>query len=648
MATLRESDTTQRGTSQQGDDRKGRIRRVVISALSSSIALLPICWAVQVSYIFGLSFYTEQFLALVLALALGAVFLVHPASKSPNARPHWIDWCLSASGMASCLYLVIRYPRLVDEVADPSLMNIVVSTIVLALVIEGVRRTGGRTLAIMAIGFILFGLYGYLIPGQLSGRNIAYSDLVISLGKDEGVLGRALVIVTTVVVTFIFFGQILFRSGGSNFFTDISMAAMGRYRGGAAKISIVASSLFGAVSGSAVSNVVSTGIITIPLMRKSGFNPSFAAAVEATASTGGQLMPPILGAAAFLMAEFLRVPYSEIVVASILPAILFYSALFIQSDLEASKLNIPRIDPGELPRFRETFAGGWYFPIPFAVLIGGLFWLNWNPETAAIYASATLIVIALFLGYHGKRMTVSSVLTAIQRTGVVSLDIVLIGALAGIIIGVINLSGFGFSLTLILAQLGGSNIVLLLIMAAIICIVLGMGMPTTGVYVLVSVLVAPALVRVGIEPLSAHFFVFYFGMLSMITPPVAIAAYAAASIANTGGVTVALKSVKFAWPAFIVPFLLIGSPSLLMKGTVWEVASAGITAVAGVACVSFGLVGYFRSRLGLLVRAGFALAGLALLVPPSAVAYGLAVNLAGVTIGTALIAHSILSRRLSR
>ncbi|MDH3232798.1 MAG: TRAP transporter fused permease subunit [Alphaproteobacteria bacterium] len=643
MATGRES-----GESRQAGDRNGLIRRVVISTLGSSIALLPIGWAAQVSYIFGLSFYTEQFLALVLALALGVVFLVHPTSRKPNARLYWIDWCLSALGMAACLYLVIRYPRLIDEVADPSLANVVVCSIVLALVAEGVRRTSGRTLAIMAIAFFLFGLYGYLIPGQLSGRDIAYSDLVISLGKDEGVLGRALVIVSTVVVTFIFFGQILYRSGGSDFFTDMSMAAMGRYRGGAAKISIVASSLFGAVSGSAVSNVVSTGIVTIPLMRKSGFNPNFAAAVEATASTGGQLMPPIMGAAAFLMAEFLQVPYTDIVVASILPAILFYCALLIQSDLEASKLDIPRIDPHDLPRLRKTFAGGWYFPIPFAVLIGGLFWLNWNPETAAIYASATLIVMSPFLGYQGKRLSASSVLQAIRQTGVISLDIVLIGALAGIIIGIINLSGFGFSLTLILSQLGGSNIVLLLIMAAIICIVLGMGMPTTGVYVLVSVLVAPALVRVGVDALSAHFFVFYFGMLSMITPPVAIAAYAAASIANTGGVAVALKSVKFGWPAFIVPFLIIASPSLLMKGTVWEVAVAGMTAIAGVACVSFGLVGYFQSRIGLFARGGFTIGGLALLVPPLAVEYGLAINIAGATMGSALIAHSILSRRDSK
>ncbi|MHA1109434.1 MAG: TRAP transporter permease, partial [Alphaproteobacteria bacterium] len=407
----------------------------------------------------------------------------------------------------------------------------------------------------------------------LQGRPVTFEKLVYYLAWDtSAVLGTPMRIVTTIVIAFLLFGQVLFKSGGSAFFTDIAMVLMGRYRGGPAKISVFASALFGSISGSVVSNVVTTGVITIPLMRNGGYRAHLAGAIEAVASTGGQLMPPIMGAAAFLMAEFLQITYAEVVIAAIIPAVLYYVALFVQADLEAARSGITAIEKDRIPAAAPVLKAGWFFPLPFVVLIAALFWLNYLPETSALLAAAVIVVSAMALGYRGRRLGVLDLIDALRATGIGVLDIVMIGAAAGMVIGCISISGLGFALTQALVLIAGGNLILLLVMAAVVCIILGMGMPTVGVYVLLAALVAPALVEVGILPIAAHMFILYFGMMSMITPPVAIGAYAAATLTGADPLRTGFAAMRFGWLAFVIPFLFVASPTLLMEGSAFAVS----------------------------------------------------------------------------
>ncbi|KAB2853983.1 MAG: TRAP transporter fused permease subunit, partial [Bauldia sp.] len=341
------------------------------------------------------------------------------------------------------------------------------------------------------------------------------------------------------------FGQLLLHSGGSNFFNDIALATMGRYRGGAAKISVVASGMFGSISGIVVSNILATGVVTIPLMKKTGYPPHLAAAVEATASTGGQLMPPVMGVVAFVMADFLQISYGAVVVAALVPSLLYYIALFIQADLEAARLGIRRVEESQIPRIWGVLATGWIFVLPFAVLIYTLFALNKEAEEAAMYAAGTVFVLGVVLGYRGRRMPLRTLWRSIVETGNATVDIIMISAAAGFIIGILQVTGLGSAVTNFLVKLGGTNIVALLVIAAFLCIVLGMGMPTLAVYAMLATLVAPSLVDLGITPLAAHMFILDLGMMSFVTPPVAIGAYFAASLAGAEPLKTGFAATRF-------------------------------------------------------------------------------------------------------
>jgi TRAP transporter 4TM/12TM fusion protein len=458
-------------------------------------------------------------------------------------------------------------------------------------------------------------------------------------------LGVPMKIVTSVVVVFVFFGQVLLKSGGSAFFTDISMALMGHRRGGPAKIAIVGSSLFGTISGSAVSNVLTVGVVTIPLMRRSGYQAHIAGAIEATASTGGQLMPPVMGIAAFLMAEFLEVPYATVALAALIPAVLFYIALFIQVDLEAARHDIRPIDTERIPRLAQVLKNGWHFPIPFAVLVYALFWLNYEAATAGLVATVAALALALLFPFQGKRIGLRDLYVMLRDTAFSVLELFMIGAAAGIIIGTLNYSGLGFTLTVLLVHLAGGVLIALLVIAAIACIVLGMGMPTVGVYILLATLVAPSLVKMGIEPLAAHMFIMYYGCLSMITPPVAIGAFAAANLAQADPMRTGFAAMRLGWTVFVIPFLFVFSGTLLMQGSAAAILIDFAAAVIGVWLVSAAMAGYSVRRMGALDRLLYALAGLALLVPLEAFGAGRAVNIAGAALAAALFIWERARRR---
>ena len=623
--------------------------RVVGAGLGALLTLGSIAWACDLFREVGLIIFPEQFLAGMLAIGLALVFVVKPARRAtPRLRVPWYDAVAALVSAVAASYVAVEYERIFEELHRRPLDAVIVGVIILACVAEGLRRTAGHILFFFVVGFVAYGLLGHHVPGELQGRQTAIDRMVVYLSLDSnGLVGIGMRVSTTIVIAFVFFGNLLRPAGGSAFFTDISTALMGRYRGGSSKIAIVASSLFGSISGSAVSNVVSTGVITIPLMRQGGYPAHSAGAIEAVASTGGQLMPPMMGAAAFLMAEFLEIEYKDVVLAALIPAILYYVALFLQTDLQAARDGIKRIDPSLIPARWPVLKAGWVFIIPFAVIIVCLFNLNLSPESSALWAAASLIPAGLLLGYKGKRMKVRQIFTTLSETGTGVVEIVMIGAAAGIIMGVLNISGLGFGLTTAMVSFAQGNLALMLLMAALVCIILGMGMPTLGVYIIVALMVAPALVELGVDLMAAHLFALYFGMMSMLTPPVAIAAFAAANVAKADPMRTGFAAVGFGWSAYIVPFLFVLSPELLMQGDIWQILLAFITAVAGVWLASVGVVGYLIRPIELPFRCLFAVAGILLLLPASAFPFALWSDPIGLVLAVAIVGREWMFRQRS-
>jgi len=622
--------------------------RRMCTVLAVVLTCGSIAWSIDLFRPFGLLFYTEQYLGGMMAIALPLAYLHVPAGKG-RAREGpvpWYDAAAAAIGFAAAVYTTIRFPDLVERMAERPLDAMAVGIVIILLITEGVRRTVGTVLTLVVVLFLGFALLGHLVPGVLAGREVSLGQLVLYIAWDPtAILGIGLKIVTTIVIAFVFFGNVLFKSGGSAFFTDISMVLMGRYRGGPAKISIFASSLFGSISGSSVSNVVTTGVITIPLMKRGGYKAHHAGAIEAVASTGGQLMPPIMGAAAFVMAEFLQISYAEVVLAAIIPSVLFYVALFVQADLEAARSHIDRIPEDQIPVAVPILKAGWFFPIPFTVLIGALFWLNYSPEHSALAATAVILVAGVAFGYKGRRLTFRDIFDAVRETGITVISLVMIGGGVGIVIGVLNISGLGFGLTLVLVEFAGGSLLTLLILGAGVCILLGMGMPTLGVYLLLATLVAPSLIEMGIDPIAAHMFILYYGMMSFITPPVCIAAFAAATLSGANPMRTGFAAARFGWLAFVIPFMFVGSTTLLMKGTPVAIVTDLVTALIGTWMVSIGLMGYSAKPLGPTMRIAYGAAGLLLVAPVDAFTGADIGNLAGVLLAIGLGSWEVLSRR---
>jgi len=628
---------------------RSRAARVGSMAFAILLTLGSIGWALDAHLWFNLTVFPAQFYAAMLTLSLPLAFIVLPARRD-NERTvvPWYDWLLAAVGFAAAGYLTWEYQRLVDLVLLRPPDAVAAGAIVIMLSLEGLRRATGNTLPLIAVAFIAFALLGHNLPGDLAARPNDWEKLTAYLALDvNGVLGLPLAVATTIVIAFLFFGQLLNSSGGSRFFTDIAMLTMGRFRGGSAKIAVVASGFFGSVSGSAVANVAATGVITIPMIKRDGYPAHKAAAIEAVASTGGQLMPPVMGASAFIMAEFLEVPYAEVVLAALVPAIIYYVALFIQADLEAAKLGSAGVTDADMPSRRGALSG-LYFLLPFVVLIVALFKFNQPPELAALFGAVVVVVLALVFGYQGRRPGMRILLSAFERTGYAALDIILVTVAAGVVIGVLGISGLGFSLTLALVTIGEGSLILLLVLAALVCIILGMGLPTVGVYVLLAALVAPALVEVGVQPMAAHLYVLYFGMMSMITPPVAIAAFAAAGVANADPMKTGWSAVRFGWMAYIVPLLFVISPPLLLRGEPDVIVFAIATAIAGVWLTSIAIAGFFMRPLALPMRCAFAAAGLLALIPAETFAGAVYTDVVGVIAGAVLIGFEYYGSRLRR
>lgn len=623
-----------------------RAQSLATDVFQGLLILCVVGWVLDIPRrMFEAAFYTEQLLAVCLGLTLALAFI---ATK--GRQPRWYDWIGAGLSLAICGYIAARYEALTYEIAMLPVEGIVGSLILIALVLEATRRTSGGVLVVIILALVAYVFVGPNLPGDFQTRYVSPERLAVYLGLDtNGMIGTILAVAVLIVVPFTLMGQVLGRTGGAAYFADLAMSGMGKFRGGAAKIAVVGSALFGMISGAAVSNVVAVGIVTIPLMARSGFARTRAAAIEAVGSTGGQLMPPVMGAAAFIMAEFLQVSYGAVVVAAVIPALLYYAALFMHVDLEAAKHRIgaAQVDE-EVPGFLEILRSGWHFPIPIAFLIATLAWpevFRIPIERAAVYSTGMMIVLCLLFGYRGRKVTVMEMCRAVLDTGRAALDIVLIGAAAGMVVGALNVSGIAFGLTLQLIAISGENLFVLLLLTALVSFVLGMGMPTVSVYVLTATLLAPSLIKLGVSPMAAHMYVMYFGMLSMITPPVAIAAYAAANIARVSGWTTGWVSVMVGWSTFFIPFLFVLEPALLMDAPwpmiVWHLARNLLGILMGTAAI----VGFGFIPLSIPMRLGFGVAALAILMPPNAFPGAATLDWIGLTVSiTVLVLNYLRSR----
>ena len=581
-----------------------------ISIFAFFITITAVLWSSGAPLWIGWRVYPEQILLVALSLAMAVSYLNNPGKYNV------LSIFLSVVSLMFGIWLAVRFPVLSENVFYHPTEALIISMIGITLIVEAVRRTMGWSLIIILALVCLYALFSSNFSGPLQSRSIAPDRLLKFLILDSASLaGTALTIAVAVVVPFLILSQLLLATGGSQFFSDFSLAIAGRKRGGSGKIAILGSAFFGSVSGSAVSNVASTGAITIPMMKDGGYKNETAGAIEAAASTGGQLMPPIMGAAAFLLAENLQASYIDVMAAAIIPSLLYYISLFMFADLEAGRRKINRVPENLIPRLSKVIKRGWFVFIPFAVILIGLFNFHLRPETAALIAIVVFILLSLFLRYDNSQLDFGIYLRSFIAAGKAAVEIILICAIAGMIIGLVARSGLSFGLGFFLVQLGKSSLLLLLVVTATVCIVMGMGLPTVGVYLLLASLAAPPLVELGLNPMAAHLFVLYFGMLSMLTPPVAIAAFVAANLAKADAMRTALESVRIGWPAYLIPFLFVVTPELLFEGSLIAILVLFCKSLVGVFIITSGIVGFINTNLNLISRCAFVILGVAILMP---------------------------------
>ncbi len=544
------------------------------------LALIPIIgvlWIFSVSDRLGVTLTFQQTVGTVLGISVAAAFLKYPYAS----RTGWGEIVLAAVAFAAWFWMAIHFEPWIVGMADRTPEKWVPGVIAILTMMEALRKACGTVITALVWIMIAYAYFGGHLPGVLEAEVFPPTKVILYLYADNnGIPGLVLRVVTELVLAFIIFGKLLEVSGATRFFTDLAMALMGHRRGGPAKVAVVASSAFGTISGSAVGNIMSTGIVTIPMMKRTGFEPRYAAGIEAVASNGGQIAPPVMGATAFIIAEFLEVPYIDVVIAAAIPAVLYYLVLFLQVDAIAVRFGLRGLPRAELPRALPVLLGGWVFVLPLGVLIYFLFGLGYNPGLSAMYA--VLALLALTVVRNRRLPSRAEWADYTFGSGENLLPLILIAGGAGVVMGVLNSTGLAFQLSIILAELGESaGILAMLLVTALVSIILGMGMPTAAVYIILATVIAPALIEMGLQPMAAHLFLFYFGLLSMLTPPVAVASMVAAGIAGSDMWRTGVVGVQLAAAAYLLPFLWAFNPALVMEGS-WQ-AVLYVTATAAVA-----------------------------------------------------------------
>ncbi|WP_027390145.1 TRAP transporter permease [Chrysiogenes arsenatis] len=568
-----------------------------ISALAISLSL----YHLYTSY-FGMPV-TLVHRSLHVAVVLALIFLLYPASKKMSrSRVHWSDILLTLGAFSTTIYMMVEHTAIYSRGGIPSQMDLVFGVILVVLVIEAARRITGWALPLMSVIFLVYGLYGRELSGIFRHRGYHWEDIVNYMYvTTEGIFGTAIGVSATYIFLFILFGSFLAKSGMGQLFNDLAMAIAGQTKGGPAKVSVIASGFLGSINGAAVANVVTTGSFTIPLMKKIGYTREFAGAVEASASVGGQILPPVMGAAAFIMAEVLGMPYRDIAIAALLPALLFYLGIIVQIHLRATKDGLKGISRENLPRVRQVMKERGHLLVPLLFLMYMLFF---SGKTIIYSAFLTIIVtVAVAMLHPTTRLTLRDFLEALEDGARTAVPVAIACAAVGIIVGVATLTGFGLKLANGIVLLGGQSLFLTLVFTMVACIVLGMGLPSIPTYIITATIAAPALVELGIQPLVAHLFVFYFGIFANITPPVALASFAAAGISGGDQMKTGMMSMKLSIAGFIVPYIFVYNNALLLINTTFlEGTIVTLTSIVGVTMLGVAAEGHLFTRIHWLLR----------------------------------------------
>lgn len=543
---------------------------------------------------------SQQHRAMSLGSILAFTLLIYPfrAGRMAAAVKLWGNLLLVLAAVVPCCYIFFFYDLVIEHQALGAATDFEIF-LCLALIValfEGTRRTVGTGMAMIAVGLIVYSYICHYFPGILHGKSfdvdrIAYQLLL----TNEGIFGMPMGVAATIIVAFVIFGQFYQVFGGGQFLADISAGLMGRYTGGAGKVAVLASALMGTMTGSTTANIAAVGTFTIPMMVKAGYKPEFAAGVEAVSSNGGQIMPPVMGAVAFIIAEWLGIPYVSVCFAAVVPALLYFAVLYIQIDLEARKRGLVGLSRDELPVLKHVMKKGWFHLFPLFVLLYFLIYVGYTPEKSCLYAILSIPLLHLIV--HKGRISLKQIVSAFETSSRAAPAVVTSCASASVIICVILLTGLGFRISSLLTTVGGESAILLLIMAALACYALGFGVGSVAGYMIVALLVAPALTKAGVLPIAAHLFVFYWSLTGFLTPPVAVGAFVAAAIAKADPWRTGLVAMRLGIVTFIIPFIFATNPALLLKG-----GMAGMIWIIP-ACLLFSLYlavagsGYFRAHL---------------------------------------------------
>lgn len=543
-------------------------------------------------------------------------FLSYSAlSRRKDDRVPFYDILFAIASLACCVYIYLAWPRIANSFGFTNTMDTVFGVVLALLVLEITRRAIGWPLVIVSVVFLLYAFFGGYIKGVFASKNFNLTQVIRTLyASTDGIWGAPLGISASYVILFILFGSFLQASGGGELFTDIAFALVGKYRGGPAKAAVVSSCMFGMISGAAVANVVATGTFTIPLMKKGGYKPHYAGAVEAVSSCGGQFMPPIMGAAAFMVANNCNVPYGVVAVSAIIPALLYYFYLFICLDAEAKKEGLKGLSAENLPDAWKAIKARGHMLIPLVVLIY-LLVNSYSPGKSVFWSIVLLIVCSAFR--KSTRMGPKKLLKAIVDGVNGAMPVAIACACAGIISGVVSLTGLGLRFSSILIHLSSGNQLFMLLLTMLSAIIMGMGLPTTAAYIILSVLTGPALVSLGFNQLAAHFFIFFFACVSTITPPVALSAYAGAGIAGASPMKTGWTAFRIGLAGYIVPFLVVYKPSLMLIGTPFWPSFVNVTfSVIAIVSMTFTVTGIMgKCKLNVYQRIVYAVLSMLIFIP---------------------------------
>jgi TRAP transporter 4TM/12TM fusion protein len=593
---------------------KGTIGKVV-KGFTMTLPIFALAWHFRLWEPLGITIFAQQYIALFLAWSMVLVFLLAPAGKGASkAGLPWYDMLLIAASLASTLYIFFVYQSAIYMgVGSATVLEQLLGLILMLTLSEALRRTFGLAMVVVVWFFFFYAKFGYLIPTLVQIPEFSLQRVMGYFYMSEAsMFGNILVIAATYIILFVTFGYLFERTGAGRFVMNLSLSLLGTVRGGPAQVAVLSSALFGTISGSTVANIVVTGSVTIPLMKKIGYQPHYAGAVEAVASSGGGLVPPVMGALAFVMADFTHISYWEICLAAIVPSILYYLCLSAQLFFQAGKRGMKGLPRHELPSLKKTIKEGWQFSLPIIMLVT-LLALKFSALTSVIYTMGCLIAVSWFR--KDTRLGIKGILGAFEDAAKGSMAVTVICGLAGIITASVAMTGLGINMTTVLTTIASGNLLILTILAGLACYVMGMGIAHIAAYIILAVTIVPAMMSLGTPLLAAHFFIFYMGLSTFFTPPFCTAAYVASSLADAPPFKIGFQAMRLGIVTYIAPFTFIFYPALLLIGNPIEILTASVTAIVAMLVLAAALEGFFLKGLNWLERIALILAALGLLIP---------------------------------